>query len=382
MTVKQMSGRDRMLRTLNHEEPDRIPLDIGGGNACGIAVEAYRRLVEHLGLSVEAKLESVFSQLAHVDEAVCRRLGIDARRLSAPVTDWKERIVEEEDHYWYVDEWHRKLKMPKERGYYFDMVGFPLAETSLSDYQWPDPMDRSRYTEVAAMAREYRAGSDAVVCMPQLGNGFLQMGAQLYGYDKWFMMLALEPAEAERFLDVYFDIKMQYWDTVLDEMGDCIDLACETDDLGTQQAPIVSVDMWRRFVKPRNKKLYELIKKKADVKLFYHSCGSVYDFIPDLIEIGVEVLNPVQVTAAKMDTKKLKREFGKDLVFWGGGIDTQFTLPHGTREQIETEVKRRIDDLAPGGGFVFAPVHNIQADVPPENIMIMLETLERYGSYR
>lgn len=376
-----MTGRERVLKTLSHNEPDRIPLDIGGGNGCGIALKTYQNLVDQLGLSVQVQLQDLVSQLAHVDEEVCKRLGIDVRRLEAPPSDWKQKIVEEDDHYWFIDEWQKKCKMPKVRGFYYDIVNFPLGDTPLEEYRWPDPTDRSRYQQIVKMAQTYKENSDAVVCLPQLGNGFLQMGAQLYGYDKWFMMLALEPAEVERFLDRYFEIKIQYWDTVLSEMGDRVDIACETDDLGTQQAPFVSLDMWRRYVKPRNRKLYEFIKKKSDVKLYYHSCGSVYDFIPDLIEIGVDILNPVQVTANKMDTKILKKEFGKDLVFWGGGIDTQFTLPHGTAEQIEAEVRRRIDDLAPGGGFVFATVHNIQADVPARNVMTMLETLERHGTY-
>lgn len=156
----------------------------------------------------------------------------------------------------------------------------------------------------------------------------------------------------------------------------------EADDLGVQDTTAISPEMYRKYVKPRHKKLFSHIKKLSPhCYIFLHSCGSVYDVISDLIEVGVDILNPVQVSAAKMDTRKLKKEFGKDLTFWGGGVDTQDILPHRSPQQVKDEVRRRIDDLAPGGGFVFATMHNIQDDVPPENIMAMWEILREYGVY-
>ncbi|MBC8386671.1 MAG: hypothetical protein H8E13_01280, partial [Actinobacteria bacterium] len=145
---------------------------------------------------------------------------------------------------------------------------------------------------------------------------------------------------------------------------------------------LISPSTYRKYIKPRQKKLNSLIKeKKSDIFIFYHSCGSIYEIIPDLIEVGVDALNPVQVSAANMDTKRLKKEFGKDITFWGGGIDTQRVLPFGTPHDVKEEVRKRIDDLAPGGGFVFATVHNIQAEVPPQNIMAMWDALQEYGKY-
>ena len=195
-------------------------------------------------------------------------------------------------------------------------------------------------------------------------------------------MLALEQKKVEEYLERYLEFKLEFWDNLLEQIGDMVDVVCESDDLGTQEATWISKDMYRHLIKPRQKKLFSFIKRRAEVKVFLHSCGSIYDFIPDLIETGVDILNPIQVSAAKMDTAKLKREFGKDLVFWGGGIDTQKVLPYGTKQEIEDEVKKRIDDLAPGGGFVFATVHNIQEDVPPENIVAMLRALNKYGYYK
>jgi uroporphyrinogen decarboxylase len=179
------------------------------------------------------------------------------------------------------------------------------------------------------------------------------------------------------------EVQMGYWDKALEIVGDNIDIVMHSDDLGMQNSPMMSPDMYRRFVKPLHQELIGMLKKKAkgEVKFLLHSCGSVRALIPDFIDVGVDILNPIQVSAAGMDTAELKKEFGKDMCFCGGGVDTQEILPRGTPEQVRDEVKRRLDDLAPGGGYIFAAVHNIQADVPPENLQAMYETLQEYGRY-
>jgi uroporphyrinogen decarboxylase len=371
-----MTGRERVLTALNHKEPDRIPLDIGGANACGIMLPAYRNLVKYAGLDVKPRVREFSDQLAWMDEETCRFLNIDTRRLILPADDFWKKVREEPDYYWYVDEWNRTLRMPKEKGHYFDFVGFPLKDTPLENYRWPFPYAAENLDRLAVLAERYASEAQAALCMPTIGNGFLQLGAQLFGYDDWFAMLMLEPERVEKFLDKLLELKTAYWEGVLGRLGDYIDVVCETDDLGTQKGPWVNPELWRLLMKPRLAELVKRIKKiRPGMKVSLHACGSVYDFIPDLIEIGIDILNPIQVSAAKMDTKQLKREFGKDLVFWGGGVDTQWVLPRGTVKEVKDEVKRRIDDLAPGGGFVFATVHNIQSDVPPENIMAMIEAL-------
>jgi len=312
--------------------------------------------------------------LAAVDEVVLKKIGVDVRAvgLDKP-SNWKLDIKENQDYYWFYDEWQRKYQMPKSGGHYYDIVEFPLAKEDFENYQWPDPMDPNRFSGLVEKAQAFQEKTGAALVAPEyLAN---------QGFSKWVMMLAAEPSRVEKFLDQLLEFKMKFWDAYLSKVGDKIDVACEADDLGTQRGTWISKDMYRKYIKPRQSKLYSFIKKKADVKVFLHSCGSVYDFIPDLIETGVDILNPVQVSAANMDTKLLKKEFGSDLVFWGGGINTQGVLPYGTTKEVEEDVKRRIDDLAPGGGFIFATVHNIQSDVPPENIVAMLETLERYGKY-
>jgi uroporphyrinogen decarboxylase len=182
-------------------------------------------------------------------------------------------------------------------------------------------------------------------------------------------------------MDKLLEIEMGYWDLILSALGDYIDVVLTANDFAGQKGLLISPSTYRKYIKPRQKKLNSFIKKKKPyVYIFFHSCGSIYDLIPDLIDTGIDIINPVQVSAVKMDTRKLKKEFGDVLSFWGG-IDTQKILPHGGSQEVKDEVKRRIDDLAPGGGFVFAPVHNIQPDVPPENIIAMWEALQEYGEY-
>lgn len=379
-----MTGRERILTALNHKEPDRVPLDIGVGRACSITITAYENLTKYLGIEID-KVESANTtglglRTADVDERVYKKLGVNLRpiRLKKP-SNWNLEINEDESSHWFIDEWRCKYRMPK-GGFYYDMVEFPLSKINLDDYVWPDPSDSGRFEGVEELAEYYINNSDSVLVYPEcLGNGFLQMGAHLFGFDRWFTMLATDVNTVEKFLNRYLELKIQFWDAVLSRLGNRIDVVCEGDDLGTQKGPWISLNMYRKMIKPMQEKLFSFIKKKAGVKLFYHSCGSIYQFIPDLIEIGVDILNPIQYTASQMNAHVLKKEFGNDLVFWGGGIDTQKILPFGTKQEIVDEVKRNIEYLAPGGGFVFAAVHDIQDDVPPQNIITMVEALEIYG---
>ena len=344
-----MNGRERVLTALNHKEPDRIPLDIGDSGACGIDIVAYKKLINYLGLDISNKVETsnnIDEQLACVDEQFFQYFGVDFRSLHLRGLSKASEIVEKEDGFYYVDEWHRKIKMPKKGGYYFDIVKFPLADNNYSQYQWPDPKDPCRYKGLTELADYYLNETDAsLIFTGELGNGFLQMGAQLFGFERWFLMLVNEPKTVEKFLDRYLEFKLDFWDALLSRIGKKIDVVSECDDLGSQNSPLISLDMYRKYIKPRQKVLFSFIKKKANVKLFFHSDGSIYDFIPDLIEVGIDILNPVQYSAAKMDTKKLKAEFGNELVFWGGGIDTQKILPFGSKKEIRDEVKKRINDL-------------------------------------
>ncbi|HWS00665.1 MAG TPA: uroporphyrinogen decarboxylase family protein, partial [Prolixibacteraceae bacterium] len=179
------------------------------------------------------------------------------------------------------------------------------------------------------------------------------------------------------------DLKIEFWDEALSQLGDVIDIAGEGDDYGTQQSQLISPEQFREYYKPHFKRVTDFIKsKKPDVKIMFHSCGNIRPIISDFIEMGIDILNPVHVTATGMEPIQLKKDFGKDIVFWGGGVDTQHVLPSGTLEQVKDDVKRNIDALAPGGGFVFSTIHNIQAEVPPQNIVAMLGALKEYGNYK
>jgi len=382
-----MTSRERLLKTLRHQEPDRIPYDLGATKVTGIHKVAYIRLREALGLPEwEVVVFDRNQQLARVDEDVLDALEVDMEGVFPNKPFQSGPPDEEDEHYiYYTDEWGMKRRMPKADGKYYDLVDFPLAGVAsaeeLSRYPWPDPLDPARFVGVREAAEEVRSKGRATV-MGGICAGLLEMGLWLRGFENFFADLVSNPDIAGKILDRILETKLRYWDKVLGELGDLIDVTMEGDDLGIQQSLMVSPKIYRDQIKPRQKELFGFIRSKAPVFTFFHTCGSVVDIIPDLIEIGVDILNPIQVSAAGMDTRRLKKEYGKDLVFWGGGVDTQAILPFGSPEAVRAEVKHRIEDLKPGGGFVFNTVHNIQADVPPENILAMWETLQLYGYYK
>ncbi|MBM3238077.1 hypothetical protein FJZ31_17435 [Candidatus Poribacteria bacterium] len=283
--------------------------------------------------------------------------------------------------------------MPKENGRYFDLFEHPLkkAETSedIAKYPWPNPTDPARFEGLEDEALNLRpppqpprtqGGKTGVaVILGGICAGMLEVSLWMRGFENFYTDLLVNKPVAEAMLDKILEMKLKYWGTILPKVKDNVDIAMEGDDLGMQNSLLVSPDIYRTLIKPRQRQLFSFIKQQAPVHIFFHTCGSVYEIIPDLIEVGVDILNPIQVSAARMDTKQLKKEFGRDVVFWGGGVDTQRILPCGSPQEVRDEVKRRIEDLAPGGGFVFNTVHNIQADVPPQNIIAMWEMLRNYG---
>jgi uroporphyrinogen decarboxylase len=273
--------------------------------------------------------------------------------------------------------------MPK-GGFYFDPVGHPLKNAKLEDldnYNWPDMRDSARIKGLKQKIKSLHE-KNYLVTVERPTGGFFEMGPWLRGYENFYYDLAGNPKYICKQLDKCLELEIEYWDLILEEAGEYIDVVLTANDFCGQDGLLFSYKMFQTYVKPRMKKLNTFIKKKAPhAYIYFHSCGSVYDLIPDFIETGIDILNPVQVNAKNMNTKRLKKEFGDVLTFWGGGVDTQKVLPNGTPQQVKDEVKKRIDDLAPGGGFVFATVHNIQPDVPPENIEAMWEALQEYGKY-
>jgi len=382
-----MNPRERVMLALNHKEPDRIPIDLGGSICSSIHRDAYIELKKHLGMDLEEiKMVDYVQQLPYLDEALLERFGADFRMVQLPAATAPDLdIFEEGDYYAFVDRWGSKLHMPKDGGLYFDWVDFPIKEATmeaLDNYTWPRP-DRPEYNaRLREQAKYLYENTDyALLGNAVIGGGIFEQPARTMGLEDFFVALVTEPKFADRLMGQITEIYIESCNDYLQQVGEYLHVFTYWDDLSGQDGWLISPDIYRKMVKPKQRRLLEAIKNKTDAKIYYHSCGAVYDLIPDLIELGFDILNPVQVSARGMDTKRLKEEYGKDIVFWGGGVDTQRALPFGKPEEVADEVKRRIDDLAPGGGFVFAAVHNIQALVPPENIVTVFETALEYGRY-
>ena len=211
--------------------------------------------------------------------------------------------------------------------------------------------------------------------------GIFEMSQRIRGTERLLMDMAAEPALAEALFDKMLELTLAFWEMALPELGDLVDVVSLADDYGSQTALIISPRMFRALIKPRLGAVVRRVKQLAPhARVFLHSCGNVRPILPDLIELGVDILNPVHIRAAGMEPAALKRDFGKDLVFWGGGVDTQGVLPYGTPAEVADDVRRNVEALAPGGGFVFSSVHNIQADVPPANMVAMWGALAEFGS--
>ncbi len=379
------NSRERVLQALHHQEPDRIPIDLGATIVSSIVKKAYIDLKHYLAMPVEKiQMLDYVQQLPYVDDALMERFGADFRMAQLPAaTAAKVDIFEEGNFYAFIDRWGSKLHMPKKDGLYFDWVDFPIKEATLAElesYPWPQPDTAEVNARLGRQAKSLYEKTDyALVGSAVIGGGIFEQPARMMGLQNFLMAILSEPKFADRLMGAITDIYIESCNNYLDQVGQYIQVFTYWDDLTGQNGWIIHPEIYRKMIKPKQKRLVEAIKKKTDAKLFFHCCGAARSLIPDLIEIGFDILNPVQVSANGMNTRELKAEFGKDLVFWGGGVDTQRVLPYGKPQDVIDEVKRRIDDLAPGGGFVFAAVHNIQAFVPPENIVEAFETALQYG---
>lgn len=376
--MKEMTPRERVLASLSHEEPDRVPLDLGG-LATTIESVPYDELKKYLGIKSETRL---FLR-DHVDppEEVLERFGIDTRYIRIkPPKNFKVQIEPDNS---YLDEWGTRWKKP-ESSLYWDPVDHPLKDATIEDletYNWPDPHDPGRTEGLREEAKRLREKTDyAIVADTPLLGIFESASVCLRGIERFMMDLILDKPFAKALLDRVADIHIEFFRHYLDAVSEYIDVIVVSDDLGCENGPLISPELYREIIKPAERKLWQFIKNHTKAYLFLHSCGSISKFIPDLIEIGVDILNPIQVSAKDMDTKRLKEEFGDRMTFWGG-VDTQGVLPFGSPEEVEGEVKRRISDAAPGGGYVLTAVHNIQAGVPPENICMMYDAARKYGRY-
>src|SRR4030042_2539186 len=382
-----MNNREGLLTSLSNREPDHVPLDIGGSDVTGIHRDAYKYLARYFGFKKDAPICEIVQQVALPEEALLQELEVDTRPVFPNAPDGWELVIQRSDRYkTFVDEWGVEWAMPEVNGLYFDMISHPMAKfTQLSDisrYKVPNPSNPGRFKGLReSVEKTIDKTEAAIVMMPPYG-GMFESGFWLRGYRQFLVDLGSSPKMVEAILDVTLQFRLAYWANALEELGDLVDVVVEYDDLGSNTSLLISPQMYRKYLKPRHKELFEFIKKHSHASMFLHRCGAIYPLISDFIEAGVDILNPIQVSATNMgDGKKLKQELGKDLTFWGGGVNTQSILPRGSVQDIKEEVRRRIGDLAPGGGYVFAAVHNIQPDVPPESIIAMLEAWKEYGKY-
>ncbi len=401
-----MTSRERILTVYSHRDPDRVAVDLSAHPSSGIAAIAYAKLRKHLGLPQKTlRVYDPIQQLALVDEDVLERFGVDivdlGRGFAMDEESWADWVLpdgtackipawalpEKVDERWvYHSRTGREIAHMPKGALYFDQIYYPFADENgprtmseaLQESMWhtigcpPGPWVDA--AQLRKGAERLRQSTDRAI-LGGFGGNLLETGQFLYRNDNFYMLLAAEPKKAHKFLDDLVEIHLNNLERFLGAVGEIIDIVRFGDDLGMQNGPQISPKMYREFFKPRHKLMWARAKELANVKVMLHCCGGVRELLPDLIDAGLDAINPVQISCARMDAGELKAEFGKDMVFCGGGCDTQEILPYGTAEEVRRHVQQQVSILSPGGGFIFSQVHNILANVPPENVVAMYEAV-------
>jgi len=410
-----MNSRQRVLQSMSFVQPDRVAVDLGAHRSSGIQAIAYARLRDYLGLPKRPpRVYDMPQQLAIIDDDVLDRFGVDCVELGRGFcqadADWREWVLPDGTAclipHWIVPvrengAWVLKagdgtpIAVQKPGMVYFDQTYFPLSEDPASKMErleemlehdmWdavaapPGPVARNkegaRY--LAEGARKLRESTSRAI-VGLFGGPLFEGGQQLFGMENYLVLLAKDPPLVERFLDTLMAVYLRRLEFFLGAVGPYIDIILFSDDYGTQNAPQISPRMFRRYFKPRHQAIWAEVKRLAPVKILLHSCGSIRALLPDLIEAGLDAVNPVQTTAAAMEPAPLKADLGRQIVLWGGGCDTQHVLPNATPAQVREHVLRNLEILAEGGGFVFQQIHNVQANVPPQNIVAMFDAVAEF----
>jgi len=405
-----MTSRERVLMALDHREPDLVPIDLSGHRSSGIAAVAYSKLRKYLGLKEKpVRVYDPIQQLAIVDEDVLDMFGVDVielgRGFALDDKDWQDWVLPDGTLCqlpvwvpvgrvpggWVIRSENGRIiaEMP-EGALYFEQSYYPFQDgddldainEAMREAMWtavespPGPITSGPEGRRLLIdgARRLRSKTDRAI-VGLFGGNLLETGQFMYRNDNFLMLLAGDPGRAHQFLDRLVEIHLASLEEYLGAVGEYIDIILFGDDLGMQTGPQISPQMYREFFKPRHRVMWNRARELADVKVMLHCCGGIRELLPDLIEAGLDCINPVQITCAGMDAQELKKEFGRDIVFWGGGCDTREILPGGTPEQVKEHVRKQVEILRPGGGFVFQQIHNILADVPPENVVAMLEAV-------
>jgi uroporphyrinogen decarboxylase len=412
-----MNSRERVLAAIGHREPDHVPVDLGSTPSSGISAIAYNNLKRKLGIDEgRTRIYDVVQQLAQPEDDILDRFGIDAvdigRAFNTNDDAWYDITLADgstaQYPAWFRPErrkdggWNALVadgtliaRMP-EAGTFFDQTYFPYLDGYPEDYRglpeamrkvlwsglahspWDHAGDPGFWDTLAAKAKDLKERSGRALMMV-CGCNLFEWGTFLRRMDNFLMDLVLDLAGVERLLDALMELHLATLEKVCRAVGDVADILRFGDDLGTDDGPFMRPETYRKLIKPRQAILCDYVKKHSRMHTFLHTCGSVYKLIPDMIDAGYEIINPVQTNARDMEPERLKREFGRDLTFWGAGVDTRSVLNRAAPEDVKKHVRRRLEILAPGGGFVFNTVHNILPDVPPENIIAMFQAVREFG---
>lgn len=413
-----MNSRERVLQSMNFEQPNRVAVDFGAHRSSGIQALAYVRLRDYLGLPKRPpKVYDMPQQLAIIDEDVLERFNIDCielgRGFALNDSDWKPWVLPDgteclvphwinpirKNGSWVLKgpDGETEIAIQKKGMVYFDQTFFPFMDDleekiermeELMNYNmWagvpapPGPVswDEEGMKFLAEGAKRFREKTDRAI-VGLFGAPIFEGGQQMVRMDNYLMLLATEPDLVHRFLDKLVSIYLKRLEMYLKAVGPYIDLILFSDDYGMQTGPQISPAMFREFFKPRHAQMWGMVKKLApSVKTLLHSCGTISDLLPDMIEAGLDAVNPVQTNCKRMEPERLKSDFKGQVTFWGGGCNTQQVLPTGTPEEVREDVLKNLDILAPGGGYVFQQIHNIQADVPPENVVAMFDAIAEWN---
>jgi len=371
-----MTSKERVQRALNHQEPDRIPIDTGGWLS-GICYIAYDNLKKKLGIESERRWLGWITGTVQLDEEVLQRFHVDTRYVYP-------KEAADYDPQWrdgnsFVDEFGIRWTKPP-TSYYYDQETHPFEKLGINDiekYDWPDPKAKGRDIGLKEQAKKI---SDAGYAVLTVVPGPFEFTQYLRGMGPLFMDTIENPAYFCKLLDKVTEVLIGLNDRFLDTVGEYLDCFLFFSDYGNQRGSLINPKSWRKLVKPREAELVKALKRKTKAKIAFHTCGSAWDHLDDLVEIGVDVLNPVQISAANMDPYILKKKYGDVLSFWGG-VDQQEVLPKGSPERVREESRKMICALGKGGGYLFGSCHNIQNDVPPENIIALFEEGYNFGKY-
>ncbi len=406
-----MTSRDRVLQSIEHKQPDRVPVDLGASTVTGISAIAYNKLKQKMGLDVPTRVFDVVQQLAQVDDQIIDSFGVDAIDLNQIFMDdlgwydvelgdgsmgkfpeWFKPEKAENGSYFMRDHHGKVMSRMTKGGSCFDQTLFPWEQGYPSDFGEIGEAFRSiswtahshtKYINIdddtlRRRTLKLRESTDRAIVMSG-GAKLLELGFFLRRMDNMLMDLLADHENLAKLLDRLMEMHLAGIEKKINAVGDLVDVIRFGDDLGMTTGPFMDLETFRKFFKPRYKELCDYVKQRSNMKIFLHSCGSVRQFIPDLIEAGFDILNPVQTNCYGMDARELKHEYGREITFWGGGIDTASALPTGSPEDVRRDVLERCEILSKGGGFIFAPIHNILPEVPPENVLAAYAAVKEFN---